>query len=213
MVAVAALAAAAPLSALAWGSCSVDLGRGWPPAVGNYGEAVEHLFAREDRAQPVLSLVMLPSHGEESEVALIANDGPEWTLRYARADKRVYNWVQSRNGRGVELQTDQTPEVYEAPIPVSLAQRLVAQWSSALGGMAPAEKNAPVLDGEVASFVVNGVRYSGSTPACGAGELMMKQAALLIEASEDKEKKREKRWEKIESSLDELQQTLAGDAG
>ncbi|RBE91777.1 hypothetical protein BRN10_03015, partial [Xanthomonas oryzae pv. oryzae] len=59
----------------------------------------------------------------------------------------------------------------------------------------------------------DGVRYSGARPSCGGGALLLQQAALLIEASEGNEKKRDKRWTQIESSLDELQQTLAGTAG
>ncbi|MBL9198280.1 hypothetical protein [Xanthomonas fragariae] len=50
-------------------------------------------------------------------------------------------------------------------------------------------------------------------PSCGGGELLLQQDALLIEGSEGKENKRDKRWTQIESSLDELQQTLAGTAG
>ncbi|PPU38704.1 hypothetical protein [Xanthomonas arboricola] len=53
---------------------------------------------------------------------------------------------------------------------------------------------------------------ASTRPSCCAGELLQ-QAALLIEAGEGKENKRDKRWTQIESSLDELQQTLAGTAG
>ncbi len=212
MIAVAALAAAVPTSALAWGSCTVDLGRGWPPAMGNYGEAVEKLFDGEK--VPALSLVTLPARGVETGVALYPGiDGGDWTLRYSRADERVYNWVVSGGRSGVELRTEQVPESFEIPIPATLANRLLSGWNTALDQMSPPERAAPVMEGEVLSFVVNGVRYSGTRPTCGAGELMLEQAALLIEASEGKEKKRERRWNEIESSLEELQQTLAGNAG
>ena len=209
---VAALAASfAPGSALAWGSCSVNLGRGWPPAVGNYGGAVEKLF--DGDSVPAVSLLTLPARGAESGLSLLPAEGADWKLRYSRAEQRVYNRVETGQRSGVELRTAQTPEVFEIPIPATLAQRLLSTWGTALGQMTPAERAAPVLDGEVLSFVINGVRYSGARPTCGAGELMLQQAALLIEASEGKEKKREKRWNEIESSLDELQQTLAGPAG
>ena len=208
----AALVAAAPLPALAWGSCSVNLGRGWPPAVGNYGGAVEKLF--DGQTTPAVSLLTLPARGVESGMALVPGaEGADWTLRYSRAEERVYNRVENGQRSGVELRTAQTPERYEIPIPAALGKRLLTTWNAALGQMSPEGRNAPVLEGEVLSFVVNGVRYSGTRPTCGAGELMLQQAALLIEASEGKEKKREKRWNEIESSLDELQQTLAGNAG
>ena len=42
---------------------------------------------------------------------------------------------------------------------------------------------------------------------------MMKQVALLIEASDTKEKKLDRRWKDLDESLDELQQLLAGKAG
>lgn len=208
---LAVLAASAPVAALAWGSCDTNLGRGWPPAVGNYGGAVEQLF--DGKTQPALSLVVLPSRGVESGIALMPADGGDWTLRFSRAQERVYSWVDGGSRGGVQLRTEQQPEAYEIPIPALLANRLVSAWGSALGQLSPVGRDAPVLDGEVLSFVVNGVRYSGTRPSCGAGELMMRQLALLIEASEGKEKKREKRWNEIEASLDELQQTLAGDAG
>jgi len=212
LLVAAALLAAAPLPALAWGSCSVNLGRGWPPAVGNYGGAVEKLFDGE--ATPAVSLLTLPARGVESGMALVPGaEGAEWTLRYSRAEQRVYNRVENGQRSGVELRTAQTPERFEVPIPATLAKRLLDTWNTALGQMSPEGRGAPVLDGEVLSFVVNGVRYSGTRPTCGAGELMLQQAALLIEASEGKEKKREKRWNELESSLDELQQALAGNAG
>ena len=211
MLIAAAVAAAVPATALAWGSCSVNLGQGWPPAVGNYGGAVEKLF--DGATTPALSLVTLPARGQESGLALLPGKGGDWTLRYSRAEERVYQWVDGGARGGVQLRTEQTPETFEVPIPAALAQRLVKDWSQALGRIAPQGANAPVIDGEVLSFVVGGVRYSGARPSCGAGELLMQQAALLIEASEGKEKKREKRWNELESSLDELQQTLAGTAG
>ncbi|MFA0948155.1 hypothetical protein [Xanthomonas fragariae] len=66
-------------------------------------------------------------------------------------------------------------------------------------------------DGSVTTFSMMCV--TAARPSCGGGELLLQQDALLIEASEGMENKRDKRWTQIESSLDELQQTLAGTAG
>jgi hypothetical protein len=193
-------------------ACTTALGHGWPPAVGNYGTAVETLF--EGKATPALSLVVLPTGGVESGVALLpgTQDG-EWTLRYSKADKRVYNWNNSARGGGLELRVDQEPDQYQVAIPAELAQRLVRSWRAALDSGVPGERKAPVGDGEVLSFRVDGERYSGPRWECGAGKLMMKQVALLIEASDTKEKKLDRRWKDLDESLDELQQLLDGKAG
>ncbi|WP_313348047.1 hypothetical protein [Stenotrophomonas sp.] len=193
-------------------ACTTDLGRGWPPAVGNYGQAVETLF--EGKAQPALSLVVLPTGGVETGVALLpGTQDQEWTLRYSKADKRVYNWNNSARSGGLELRVDQEPDQYQVAIPAALAQRLMRNWRAALDSAVPAERKAPVGDGEVVSFLVDGERYSGPRWECGAGKLMMKQVALLIEASDTKEKKLDRRWKDLDESLDELQQLLAGTAG
>lgn len=192
--------------------CSSGLGRGWPPAVGNYGQAVETLF--EGKAQPALSLVTLPKSGVETGVALLpGTQEQEWTLRYSRADKRVYNWNNSARQGGLELRVDQAPDQYQVSIPAALAQRLLRSWQAALDAAVPVERKAAALEGEVLSFQVNGQRFSGPRPECGAGKLMMKQVALLIEASDTKEKKLDRRWKDLDESLDELQQLLAGTAG
>ncbi|MCC4633085.1 hypothetical protein [Xanthomonas dyei] len=192
--------------------CDSTLGRGWPPAVGNYGTAVSTLL--DGGNKPALSLLTLPTRGVESGVSLVpGKDGADWTLRHSRADERVYSWVSQSDRGSVQFRTEQTPETVEIPIPAALAKRLVSNWTAALTQLAPSGRTAPVTEGEVLSFQVEGVRYSGTRPSCGAGELLLRQAALLIEASDGKEKKRDKRWTQIESSLDELQQTLAGTAG
>ncbi|MBB5864229.1 hypothetical protein [Xanthomonas sp. 3058] len=213
----AALLTIAVLSMLPWTSalareCGSTLGRGWPPAVGNYGTAVTTLL--DGATKPTLTLLTLPTRGVESGVSLVpGKDGADWTLRHSRADERVYSWVSQSDRGAVQLRTEQTPETVEIPIPAALARRLVSNWTNALTRLAPTGRTAPVSEGEVLSFQVEGVRYSGTRPGCGAGELLVQQAALLIEASEGKENKRDKRWTQIESSLDELQQTLAGTAG
>ncbi len=207
-----ALLGASPWTCALARECDSALGRGWPPGVGNYGTAVSGLL--DGSAAPVLSALTLPTRGVESGVSLMpGKDGADWTVRYSRADERVYSWVSQADRGSVQFRTAQTPETVEVPIPAPLAKRLLSSWSTALAQLAPAERSAPVNEGEVVSFQVDGVRYSGARPSCGAGELLMRQAALLIEASEGKEKKRDKRWTQIESSLDELQQTLAGMAG
>ncbi len=206
------LLALLPVSQAGAAECASGLGRGWPPAVGNYGQAVETLF--EGKAQPALSLVTLPTSGVETGVALLpGTQEQEWTLRYSRADKRVYNWNNGARQGGVELRVDQQPDQYQVSIPAALAQRLLRSWQAALQAQVPADRKAPVLDGEVLSFLVDGQRYSGTRPECGAGRLMMKQVALLIDASDTKEKKLDRRWQDLDESLDELQQLLAGKAG
>ncbi|MCU1707059.1 hypothetical protein NYR98_20755 [Xanthomonas hortorum pv. pelargonii] len=208
-----ALLGVLPCTAAAARECESTLGRGWPPPVGNYGTAVTTLL--DAGGKPSLSLLTLPTRGVESGVSLLpGKDGAtDWTLRHSRADERVYSWVSQSDRGSVQFRTEQIPETVEIPIPAALAKRLVSNWTAALTQLAPTGRTAPVSEGEVLSFQVDGVRYSGARPGCGAGELLVQQAALLIEASEGKEKKRDKRWTQIESSLDELQQTLAGTAG
>ena len=207
-VALAALVVAFGASA----ACTTDLGHGWPPAVGNYGQAVETLF--DGKVQPALALTILPKGGVETGVSLLPGTQDQaWTLRYSKADKRVYNWNNSARGGGVELRVDQEPDQYQVAIPAALAQRLLRSWQAALVSGVPAGRKAPVTDGEVLSFQVAGERYSGPRWECGAGKLMMKQVALLIEASDTKEKKLDRRWQDLDESLDELQQLLAGNAG
>ncbi len=210
---IAALLLLVPASqAFAARSCTTDLGQGWPPAVGNYGEAVERLFDGDHA--PMLSLVVLPARGVESGISLapVAN-GQDWLLRSSVADKRVYSTSSGASKFGVQLRVDQEPEQREVAMPAALAQRLLRTWQAALENEVPADTRAPVLDGEVVSFQIDGKRYSGSRPTCGAGGLMLEQAALLVTASDTKEKKRDRRWSDLEASLDELQELLTGTAG
>ena len=201
-------------TAQAWAArtCNTDLGQGWPPAVGNYGEAVERLF--DGDRQPMLSLVVLPSRGVESGISLTpAADGRDWALRSSVADKRIYNENTGSRQFGVQLRVDQEPKQLEVGMPAALAQRLVRTWQAALENEVPGDVRAPVLDGEVVSFQLDGKRYSGSRPTCGAGRLMLQQMELLGTASDTKEKKRDRRWSDLEESLDELQELLTGAAG
>jgi hypothetical protein len=129
------------------------------------------------------------------------------------ADKRVHSTSSGASKFGVQLRVDQEPEQREVAMPAALAQRLLRTWQAALENEVSADTRAPVLDGEVVSFQVDGKRYSGSRPTCGAGKLMLEQAALLVTASDTKEKKRDRRWSDLEASLDELQELLTGTAG
>ncbi|SOD55857.1 hypothetical protein [Pseudoxanthomonas wuyuanensis] len=192
--------------------CQVDLGRGWPPATDNYGNAVEQLF--HEQAQPALSLVWLPSRGKETGLSLTPGvAGAQWMLRHSQAEERVYNWSNSGSRGGVQLRVEQPARQHEAPIPAELAQRLVALWRQSLEQAVPAELAAGVQEGNVLSFVVDGERFSGAIPGCGPTERMLEQAALMIEATTDKQSKRERRWLKLEASLENLQQSLADSNG
>lgn len=192
--------------------CQVDLGRGWPPATDNYGNAVEGLFHQQ--AQPALSLVWLPSRGKETGLSLLPGAaGAAWMLRHSQADERVHHWNSSGSRGGVELRVGQPARQDEAPIPAELAQRLVALWRQSLEHAVPAGVGVGVQEGNVLSFVVEGERFSGAIPRCGPTERMLEQAALMIEATTDKESKRERRWIKLEASLENLQQSLADSNG
>lgn len=198
---------AAPLAQAADG-CRLPLGRGWPPATENHGSAVEQLLAA--KAEPRLSLTLLPTRGTESGVMLIAAaaDGADWTLRHATPDGRVQVWNGSRGGGALELRVDQDVDSEEAPIPAALAQRLVATWKRALEQAVPADKPAEYRDSEQLLFVVDGLRVSGARPDCGYGETLMEQATLLTEAANESAGKRERRWRALGESLDELERQL-----
>lgn len=188
--------------------CQTQLGRGWPPGTANYGGAVERLF--DGQASPALSLVWLPRNGKETGVALSPGaEGAAWTLRYSRADERVYSW----SGNALELKTQQTPEQATVPIPAGLAQRMLKVWGESLRQAVPEATAAAFHEGDVLSTVVEGARFSGPVSECGPLEQILEQAQLLIEASEENENKRERRWLEIEASLQQLQQSLAGAGG
>jgi hypothetical protein len=199
-------AALMPWSAMAK-ECPAQLGRGWPPGTANYGATVERLF--DDQVSPALSLIWLPSHGKETGLALLPGaEGAAWTLRYSQADERVHHWSSS----ALQLKTEQMPQQATAPIPAALAQRLLKVWGDSLRQAAPETVAATFHEGDLLSAVIDGVRFSGPVSECGPLEQILTQAALLIEASEEKESKRERRWAEIDASLQTLQQSLA-DAG
>lgn len=203
---LAALLALASWPAMAK-ECQTQLGRGWPPGTANYGGAVERLF--DGKTSPTLSLIWLPRSGKETGLALLPGaEGAAWTLRYSQADDRVYHW----SGNALELKTEQTPKQATVPIPAQLAQRMLKVWSESLRRAAP-EAAAAFHEGDVLSAVIEGVRFSGPVSECGPLEQILEQAELLIEASEENENKRERRWLEIDASLQELQQFLAGASG
>lgn len=188
--------------------CNLELGRGWPPATENYGSAVEGLFA--GGVKPTLSLTRLPLRSVETGVQLIAGEGEgDWTLRYTQADERIQVW----SGGKRELRIGQQPEVLQVPMPAALARRMVADWQRALSTQVPKDRIAQFHDDEVLLFVVDGLRVSGLQPGCGPASQLMEQVGLLIEATDDSDEKRIKRWRKLEESLDQLEQSLTGATG
>lgn len=187
--------------------CQYALGRGWPPATENHGSAVEQLLAA--KAEPRLSLTYLPTRATESGLLLIPGvDAADWTLRHATPNERVAVWSSGRASGSLQFRVDQQVDNEEAPIPAALATRVVAGWKRALETMAPADKPAEFQDKDQLLFVVDGLRVSGARPDCGVGELLMEQASLLTEASNESASKRERRWRALGESLDQLERQL-----
>jgi len=208
---IAALAFA-PLARADDDTCKLALGRGWPPATENYGSAVEKLFAGEQT--PAWSFTLLPKTGAESGVLLIASpDGGDWTLRRAVADPRVHYWGATK----LELRTQQTPELDEVPMPADVAERFLADWRQALSVAAPEGSAAPFSEGDTWLFVVGdaapgadqALRVSGLAPTCELGKLLREQIDLLVEASDEGEEKRQKRWRQLGESLQRMRAVLA----
>lgn len=200
---------AAPLAHAADEQCRLALGRGWPPATENYGTAVEKLLAGD---RPVAwGFTLLPRIGAESGVQLTPDpDGGDWTLRRAVADERVNVW----SGGKLELRTQQTPDVDEAAIPAAVATRLIADWRRALSAAAPEGTTAPFSEEDTWLFVLgepgsaDALRVSGLRPDCELGELMRDQIDLLIEASDEGDEKRAKRWRQLGESLDRMRNVV-----
>jgi len=183
--------------------CKLSLGRGWPPATENYGSAVERLFAVG--SQPAWSFTLLPKTGVESGLLLIpAVEGRDWTLRRAVADERVHYWSATK----LELRTNQEPELSDVPIPAVVATRFAESWDRALSIVAPEGRAAPFSEKDTWLFVVGDRRVSGLEPTCELGELMREQIDLLIEASDEGDEKREKRWRQLGESLDRMRGVL-----
>ena len=189
--------------------CVLQLGHGWPPATENHGNAVETLLV--GASQPALQLTWLPLRGAESALMLVAAaDGGAWTLRHARPPERVDHLETSANGIRRVLLTEQQPEVLQVAIPAVLATRLVESWKRTLQAGVPADRGAQFHDDEVLSFVVDGARFSGLAPDCGAGELMLEQAEALVDAADEGDPDDfQERWDDLWKSLDELDEELA----
>ncbi|QNP41652.1 hypothetical protein [Lysobacter solisilvae (ex Woo and Kim 2020)] len=208
-----AMAFAAPLAHADEAQCRIALGRGWPPATENYGTAVEKLLSGD---QPVAwGFTLLPRTGAESGVQLIPDPaGGDWTLRHAVADERVHAW----SGGKLELRTQQTPDVEQAAIPAAVATRLIEDWRHALGAVAVEGSQAPFSEEDTWLFVVGDpasgdvLRVSGLRPDCELGELMREQIDLLIEASDEGDEKRAKRWRQLGEQLDRMRQMVDGPA-
>lgn len=206
---LATLLALAATPALAASQCAAVVGEGWPPAVANYGDAAAQLLGGV--SEEGLSLLLLPARGQESQVQLRREPGSgQWTVVAGLADKRIYSWNSGSSRAGVNLRLDQQPEFAQAPLPDALAQRLLSAWAAALSSPEVAAR-APVTDGEVVSFTINGARYSGLRPGCGQLEALLDQAALLVELAHSKDKKHEKRYADIERALDKMHDRFSGD--
>jgi len=207
-----ALLVALTAPALAASQCGPVVGEGWPPAVGNYGQAASQLLGGQ--AEDELSLLVLPARGEESQVLLRRDvTSGEWTVLAGMAEKRIYSWNSGASRAGVNLRLEQSPSFAQAPVPDALAQRLMGVWAQALSTSEVAAR-APVTEGEVVSFTLNGERYSGLRPGCGQLEALLEQAALLTELAHSKDKKYEKRYEAIARALDKMHNRFYGeDAG
>ena len=165
------------------------------------------MFAGEQ--QPAWSFTLLPKMGAESGVLLIANpDGGDWTLRRAVADQRVHYWSATR----LELRTEQTPDVDEARIPAEVATRFIEDWRKVLSTAAPEGSTAPFSEGDTWLFVAGDLRVSGLEPTCELGKLMREQIDLLIEASDEGDEKRQKRWRQLGESLDRMRDALGTNA-
>lgn len=202
-----ATAFAAPLAHADEEACSVGLGRGWPPATENYGTAVEQMVAGPVRAP--LSFTLLPAGmSVERGLALLpgATEAADWTLRYVEADKRVRVWVADH----LELRTDQTPDVNEVPMPAAIATRLLTEWMHALAAAAPSGTPAPFSEKDTWVFVAGELRASGLEPGCELGKQLRDQIDLLVEASDEGEEKRQKRWRQLGEKLDRMRQTVDG---
>ena len=204
-VAALALLALAPLSQAR--ACVVNMGHGWPAATGNYGEGAASLLGGVH--EQGIAWLSLPRRGEESQLVLAPDADGQWWVTHARADERIHHISNSLTHYGVQLRLEQQPEIERAPIPAELAARLLERWQQALAAAAPAS-SAPLMENEdVLSILIDGQRYSGRAPACGAIARLIGQGDLLRELAGSKEKKHEKRYEKISEALDKYDERVA----
>jgi hypothetical protein len=166
----------------------------------------------------MLTLTRLPSRGTESALVLIAADEGDWMLRFAEADKRVLDWSGGTDLKR-EFRTGQTPERTDVPMPAPLARRLVDTWQRVLSSAVPTDRPAAYSDDDTWLFVFGdpvsnaeqAQRISGQMPECGVTEHLAEQVGLLVEATDDRESRREKRWRQLEASLDDMDRTMTAD--
>lgn len=212
LLVIVALLASPLASAQQKNACANTLGRGWPVAGQNWGAAVEQLFSVGLTESPALSLTRLPEKDIESGLMLIPSaagiaSGDDWTLRYVEADKRVHYW----KGNDLVLRVEQEPEIQDVPIPADVATELLDVWYRALSVASPVGAPAMFDDTEAWTFAIGSLRASGPPPRCGAFAKMREQVELLIEASDEGEEKRKRRWEQLQALTDELSAMLAAD--
>jgi len=190
----------------AW-ACTVDMGRGWPAATGNYGEGAATLLGGVH--EQGIAWLSLPRRGEESQLVLAPDADGQWWVSRARADRRIHHTSNNYNHFGVELRLDQEPEIERAPIPAELALRVVDRWQRALSTAGLAEQAPLMEDEDVLSIQIAGQRVSGRAPGCGVLPRLLGQRALLEELAGSKEKKHEKRYEAIGRALDKYDERIA----
>lgn len=204
--------ATAPL-AFAQDPCAAGLGRGWPPATEAHGAAVETLLGGD--AAPALRIAFLPRRGEERVLALLPGaDGADWTLRYAVAEERVLFERSTAGGFTRELRTAQAPEAVEVPVPADVGRRIVDAWTRTLGALVPSDRAAAYHDADIVllTLAADGAepqRLGGRVPGCGAGEVLWEQVELLIEATDDGDERRLRRWEQIDENIAAVERRLA----
>lgn len=203
---------AAPLAQAQMFGAECKLGRSWPT---EYETAVENLLAGDKAV--AWHVTLLPASGKERGLYLFsAPDGADWTLRYAEADQRVHYWGASR----LELRTDQVPDTREVPMPAALARRMMESWRRVVGTLAPAGSKPAFNDTDTWLFVMaesapgagDALRASGAKPECKLGRHLLDHVDVLLDATKDGDRKRERRWETLTEQLDRLDADLSATA-
>lgn len=203
---------AAPLAQAQIFTEQCNLGRSWPT---EYETAVENLFAGDKTV--AWHVTLLPASGKERGLYLFsAPDGADWTLRYAEADQRVHYWGASR----LELRTNQVPDTREVPMPAALARRMMESWRRVVGTLAPAGSKPAFNDTDTWLFVIaesapgagDALRASGAKPECKLGHHLLDHVDVLLDATKDGDRKRERRWETLTEQLDRLDADLSATA-
>jgi hypothetical protein len=87
---------------------------------------------------------------------------------------------------------------------------LVDEWRHALSLAAPEGSAAPFSEDDTWLFVAGDLRVGGLKPSCELGGLLHDQIDLLVEASDEGDEKRQKRWRQLGESLDRMRGVLHG---